>query len=540
MGIALQRTGRTLYVKEVADFGTALATKEGKFFAYPHALGVCCFIDLDLSAVINRIEKWEEGDVVVTNHPYQTDGMATHLPDIILIKPFFADGEIVCFGWVFAHVADMGGRVPSSISPTSTELFQEGLLIPPVKLFKRGQIVSEVVDFIKANCRTPSDNMGDLDALLAALNVGEARVASIVQKFGCDRFLRAQHDVMEHSRQKARKVFEKIPEGEEYVFWDYMDEDSVTSVPVRIKASLMRRGEKLHIDFTGTDPQTGAPFNIPTSGKRHPWITLKLAALIYTNDPDVLLNSGMFADVELTLPEGTLVNPIFPAPVGIRHASAARVYETINGALAKAMPDEMASSNGGVLVPVVLAEAGDSGEDRKVLVIQPMVGGMGARVGADGADGRDCSIANLSNNPLESVEADAAVRILAYELRQDSGGAGRWRGGAGLRLKFEVLKDGGMILGRGMDRFQFAPWGLAGGGPGAKARTVLNEGRPSERDLGRIDVLDVNAGDTVTIATPGGGGYGDPLEREVSAVVADVQLGLVSVEQAASRLWRCS
>lgn len=531
MGITLQRTGRTLYVKETADFGTALATPEGKFFAYPHGIGVCGFVDLDCGPATRAVPDLEPGDVIATNHPYESGGLATHLPDLHLIKPYFHDGRIVAYGWTFVHVADMGGRVPSSISPSNTEVYQEGLLIPPLRLLRRGAFVPEVIAMLRANCRTPDDNIGDLKAMLSALAVGERRVDEMIAHYGVDGFLAGQRDIIDYARRKARAVLRKIPDGD-YDFWDYMDDDSGAGAPLRLRVRLSARDGQVELDFDGTDLQTASPFNIPSLGTRHAWLTLRLAAFIYTHDKTVPLNAGLFEDIEVRTRRGSVVDPEFPAPVGIRHATAVRVYETVNGALAAALPDVMPACNGGVLIPVVLAENRETTGGRNVIVVEPMVGGMGARHGHDGVDGRDSSIANLGNNPIESVEASAAVVVREYALRPDSGGPGRWRGGVGLSLTFEVLADGGLVLGRGMERFRFAPWGIAGGQPGRKARTILNRGRKDERELGRIDVVEVRAGDTVTVLTPGGGGYGNPLCREPAAVLRDVRLGLVSPRSA--------
>jgi N-methylhydantoinase B len=532
MGITLQRTGRTLYVKETNDFGTALAGLDGKFFAYPHAIGVSGFIDLDCGPSIAAVADLEPGDVIATNHPYESGGLATHTPDLHLIKPYFDGPDIVAYGWTFVHVSDMGGRVPSSISPSSSELFHEGLLIPPLKLMRRGEFVPEVLTLMGANVRAPEDNLGDLKAMLAAQAVGERRVAEMIDQYGRDSFLQAQTDIVEYARRKARAVLRTIPDGVHH-FWDYMDDDPATGIPLRIKVTMTVRDGKVKLDFTGTDPQTASPYNVPAGGRRHAWLTLRLAAFVYTHDPGVPLNAGLFDDIEVTAPQETLVSPRFPAPVGIRHATAVRIYETVNGALARALPEVMPACNGGVLIPVVLAEHDAAGGGRNVLVVEPMVGGMGARLGHDGVDGRDSSIANLGNNPIETVEASAAAIVHDYSQRPDSGGPGKWRGGTGLALDFEVLQDGGLVLGRGMERFRFAPWGMAGGHPGRRAHTILNRGREDQRDLGRIDMVEVAAGDTITVLTPGGGGYGDPLERDPERVRADVVLGLVSRRGAA-------
>ena len=531
MGLTLQRTGRTLYVKETADFGTALVALDGKIFAYPRAIGVSGFIDVDCSPSIRAVGPLSPGDVIITNHPYASMGLSTHTPDVHLIQPYFHDGELVAYGWTFVHSSDVGGRVPSSISPRSTTQFEEGLLVPPVKLMQGGAFNDAVLQIFRANSRTPDENVGDLRAQLAALTVGERRVADLIARHGRDAFLACQDDLRAYSRAKARVVFQTIPDGK-YSFSDYLDDDLVMPFPVRIKVTIIVRDGKVTLDFNGTDLQVLSAYNIPTLGTRHPWLSLRLVALALTLDPSVPLNCGLFDDITIVAPQGTLLNPRYPAATGVRHASAIRVNDVLNGALAAALPHVMTACNGGVVIPVVLAEEDADTGARNVIVVEPMIGGMGARHGADGVDGRDSSIANLGNNPLETVEVGAATVIMAYGLRPDSGGAGRWRGGVGTVITFTVTKGGSTVLGRGMERFGFQPWGLLGGQPGAKARTVLNPGTPDERELGKIDMVPLREGDVLSIMTPGAGGYGDPLERDPALVSRDVARGLVSAEQA--------
>ncbi|MCG8548213.1 MAG: hydantoinase B/oxoprolinase family protein [Alphaproteobacteria bacterium] len=532
MGHALQRTGRTLYVKETADFGTALSDLDGHFFAYPRAIGVSGFIDLDCGPTIRAVETIEPGDVLITNHPYASEGLATHGPDAHLLKPYFHKGEIVCFGWTFVHLSDIGGRVPSSISPTSHELYQEGFFIPPMKLLKGGAWNEDLLTLLRTNCRTPHENIGDLKAMLAALNVGERRVAAIIGRHGIEAFRAARKDLIDYAAAKARDVLRQVPDGR-YHFVDYMDDDLVSPYPVRLEVTLTVSDGEISLDFTGTDPQVEAAFNIPTLGKRHAWLTVRLIAFIMTMDPTTPMNSGMFAPVSVHVPRGTILNPEPPAAVGVRHATAVRVNDLINGVLGQALPEVMPAANGGAMVPIVFAQDDQATGETRVAVVQPMVGGTGARQGSDGVDGRDSSISNLANNPIETIEHSIGVRILEYGVRPDSGGPGQWRGGVGVRLVFEVLAESGQVLGRGMERFRFRPWGTQGGRHGAPMRVMLNEGGKQERELGRLDVLPVRAGDVLTVLMPGGGGYGDPLRRDPEAVMQDVQGGLVSTTSAA-------
>lgn len=530
MCLTLQRTGRTLYVKETADFACALAGLDGRFFAYPRSIGVSGFVGLECGPSIAAVGALEPGDVILTNDPYRSEGLATHLPDLHMIKPYFHDGRIVAYGWCFVHCSDVGGRVPSSISPTNTEIFQEGLRIPPVKLMRRGEINADVKLFLDANSRTPDANMGDIRAMLAALASGERRVAQVVAQHGADTLLQAEDDLIAYADARARTVLAAIPEGT-YSFSDYLDDDAVSPLPVRLALALTLRGGTVHLDFTGTDPQVAAAMNIPSRGRPHAWLTLRILALVHTLDPSVPLNAGLLGPVSITAPEGTIVNPQEPAAIGVRHAAAIRVNDVLNGALGLALPSVLPAASSGTVIPVVMAEPNAVG-GRNVQVIEPMIGGTGARQGHDGVDGRDSGISNLANNPVETVEAELGIEILRYALRPDSGGAGRWRGGSGMELTFRVQTDGTNVLGRGMERLLFRPWGRNGGQPGQPASLVVNEGTPRETWLGKIDVLEVNAGDVVTFRTAGAGGFGDPLKRDPQVVLGDVENGFVTPEGA--------
>ena len=527
MAIKLRRSARTTYVKEAGDYGCALATPEGRFFAYPKVLGVSGFLDSNVGPSLSRVPDLEPGDVVITNHPYASEGLSTHMPDLHLIRPIFVDGRIVAHAWDFIHSADIGGGVPSSISPRFSDNYQEGFQIPPMKLVKAGRLNEDLIALYRSNCRTPDLNLGDIKAMLGALVVGERRVLELVEQLGVEGFLAAQRDLVAYAASKALEVQRRIPDGS-YEFADLLDDDFVSKVPIRVRCRLTAKDGHVHLDFTGSDPQVAAAYNIPTAGKRHPWLTLKLMHFVFSNDKTIPINYGMFEHVTVEAPSGTVVNPEPPAAVGIRSATAIRLNEAIVGALNRARPDLMPAPSGGVVIPSVLVEQEPTTGRRKVMVLQTLVGGTGARHGADGVDGRDSSLANQRNTPMEKTEEEAEAAVVDYSLRVDSGGAGKWRGGTGVVFSVRIAQPGSAVLGRGMERFVFRPWGMAGGRPGAKARVVVNPGRPDERELGKLDIFHPKVGDVVTIMTPGGGGYGDPLERPAATVLEDVLDGYVS------------
>lgn len=530
MALTLKRTGRSLYVKEAVDFAVGLVDLKGKFFATPRGFG-SALIDYDCMPTISGVGPLEEGDVILTNHPYFSGGLVSHTPDLTFIKPYYHEGEIACYGYDFVHSTDVGGKVPSSISPTNSEIFQEGLLIPPLKIMKRGQMNEDVITLFRANVRTPDLNLQDMKAMFAALEIGEKRVAEIIAHHGIGTFMQAQIDLQEYAGLKAREVLRRIPDGE-YDFWDFMDDDAVTPVPVRIRVKATVRDGTVHLDYSGTDPQVMSAYNVPTLSTRHPWLTTRIMHYVTTHDPTTPLNAGIFDPVTTYVPVGTILNPEFPAATGVRAATAYRCNDAATGALSHGVPRDMPAPSGGAMVPVVLAEYDKRTNKRNVLVLNSIIVGSGARYGSDGYDGVDGSISTIRNTPAEKSELEAGVDILEYGLNPDSAGPGQWRGGLGLLFTFRVTQSGSAVLGRGLERFRFRPWGMAGGKPAANMRVVLNKGTAAERELGKIDMLQLGKDDTVTFMTPGGGGYGDPFRRDPSAVLDDVRSGYVSLESA--------
>lgn len=531
MCMTLQRTSRSLYVKETADFCCAIADTDGRFVAYPRNIGVSGFVGLNVKPAVEAAAEsgpLRPGDVIITNDPYSTQGLATHLPDIQMIRPYFDGEEIVAYGWCFIHCSDIGGRVPSSISPTNDSLYSEGLQIPPVRIIREGSIDRDIERLVLRNTRTPEANRGDFHAMFAALETGSRRTAEILERYGRSTLVDTHGAVIEETAERARDALRVLADGT-YRFVDFLDHDGVSSLPVRISVTITLRDGAMDIDFTGTDPQVDSAFNVASQGTVHAWLTTRVLALVGTLDPEVHLNAGLIRDVTVNAPWGSLVNAERPAAVGVRHASSSRVNDTLSGALIQAAEQIVPAASSGLVVPVVLSEQRPGGN--VVQVLEPMVGGMGARYGADGVDGRDSGISNLSNNPVETVEAELSTTILRYALRPNSGGPGRWRGGTGLELVFEVHAKASLLT-RGLERRVFRPWGYAGGRPGAQSELVINEGTEHEQRFAAPDVVPVSSGDVVTLRTAGAGGYGHPFTRDPRAVLTDVDSGLVSTSAA--------
>jgi len=530
---ALERTAYTTFVKEANDFAVALADPSGTFFAYPRKSGVTTFIGLPIAEVIASVEDWQPGDVLLTNDPYTTGGLVTHSPDFNLIAPVFHDNELVAFCWGFLHSSDVGGSTPGSIAPSNREIFQEGLRIPPMKLYRAGVFNDELAAIIKANVRIPYQVWGDINALISSFHVASQRLLEIFDKYGIARARQLIDECLRYAEAKARTVIAEIPSGS-YRFTDFLDDDIGSSLPVRICLELTVAGSDVHLDFTGTDPQVLAAFNLATAGKpSHAWLTIGLVHYLITEDPEIPLNGGVLRPLRVTAPAGTLVHAVAPASLGGRIVSGIRVMDVTFGALTQAVPDRVPAAGAGQgMLPVISMPALATG-GRKVNILQPLVGGSGGRPAVDGYDGTDYSLGFLKNSPIEVLESEMDVLVHRYHYLMDSGGAGKHRGGLGIGFTFEALLPDTVLSMRGMERTRFAPWGVHGGHCGAQTGpAIVNRGRPTERRIAKLDVLRLEAGDVVEIVTSGGGGYRDPRERDPEQVARDVLFGFVSCKVA--------
>ncbi len=530
MGYTLERTSHTTFIKESADFVTAVATPSGEFFAYPRTIGVSSFLGLDMAPTIQAFADYAPGDVVITNDPYSTQGLATHLPDIHLFKPVFVDGTLLCFAWCFIHCSDVGGLAPASISPRAYDVHQEGFRIPPRKLCRAGEVDQEFLDLFFANCRIPDQNWGDLKAMLAALNTAETRMQGLATKFGLEVVAKAMEDMLDWSEQRVRDLVSGMPDGD-YAFADYLDDD-LNGAPIRLAVTLRVRGDVIELDYTGTDPQINGALNLPAFGERHPFLLQGLINFMLSDDPHIPLTGGIVRPFRVTAPQGCVVNPAFPAAVGVRYATVIRLYNVVLGALAQAVPERVPAAGAGQVAMVVLSAPNLVTGQRDVTVLEPMFGGGGATRRGDGPAGIDSSAGFLKNTPVESMEAHIPVLAERYELLPDSAGPGEHRGGWGVRFDFRVLRPESIVTARGVERTRFEPWGLNGGAASVRTRTFVNPGTAHEREIGRIDVLHLEPGDVVSIQTSGGGGYGNPLNRDPDFVVADVRSGLLSARAA--------
>lgn len=526
MELTLLKSAASPIVKEGLDASAALFSTQGETIAQaaaiPIHLGALQFAAQRLVRAFPP-ERMRDGDAYLLNDPY--DG-GTHLPDITLAVPVFSEGHAVALACTMCHHQDVGGRTPGSVPTDATELYQEGIIIPPTQLFRAGELDENLFGLLTRNVRLPDVFTGDLMAQVAAGRLGGIRLRELFATHGTQIVLDYIEELLTRGETLTRRGIEAIPDGE-YRFEDYLDNDGVElDRRVKIAVTLRVRGSSMTFDFTGTDPQVRGPFNsVPAS---------TLSAVYYAiraiSDPSVPNNGGCFRAVDAVLPEGTVVNPRPPAPVSCRTATIKRIADTILGALVRALPHRMPAANSGTLLVMALGGS-DPQTGRPFVASELAAGGMGARPRKDGIDAIETDVSNCMNIPVESVEMSFPLRIPRVGLWTDSGGAGQFRGGLGLEKVFEATTTDVMVSHRG-ERFASAPWGLHGGAPGRSARAFILRKDGRREDLPSKKMIVLHAGDQLWEYIAGGAGYGDPLDRDPELVLSDVLDRKVSLEAA--------
>jgi N-methylhydantoinase B len=531
MGWILLRSSHTTFVKETQDFAVALVTPEGETFAYPYGVGATPIMGVPMHAGTKAVTDWAPGDVLLTNDPYTTGGMVMHLNDIYLFQPIFADGELLCFAWCFIHCTDVGGYAPGSIDMQNNEVFQEGLRLRPVRLYRAGALNTELWNIFADNCRIPSLNWGDITACVSSLNKANERMQRLAQRYGSAAVRAAIHGTLDRTEQIARDVLKRIPAGG-YEFVEFFEDDYISDLPVRIALRLVSHGDgTVTLDYTGSDPQVRAALNLPTGGmKHHPFLSLGLTNFVVTKSDSIHINAGIQRCINLVLPDASVVNASFPAACGMRFTTAMRVHDVVVGALTKALPGEVPAGGGNTLV-VSYISTSELGATGRVVVANPVPGGSAGGPDQDGISGTDFSVAFLRNVPVEVLESEAPVLVHRYALLPDSEGAGTFRGGFGVAYEVEIRHPSAVVVMRGKDRFRFGSWGVFGGGGGAVNGNIGQRGT-AVNDIGKRTVYRPEMGEVIRLWSGGGGGYGDPLRRDVALVETDVAAGLVSVQRA--------
>ena len=532
MATTLYRTAHSTFVKETEDFTIQLLDAQGKTVASPIDLGATWYPGHDYGSGIDLVsEGYEPGDIVITNDPY-SGFLATHTPDIVMWKPVFHEERIISFSGSHIHNVDVGGAVPTSLSRALTDVHQEGIRIPPMKLYRKGVLDTGLLKLLLTNVRIPEQNWGDLQAQVAAVNTGERRTLDLVRRFGATTVVDGFADLLDYAEAQARGVLAELPDGE-YHFAEYCDEDGPNGDPLRLHLTLRIAGDGAELDFSGSDPQTLSSLNVPTGS--HPRHSLLLVGAYYVLSalrPGIMLNFGTTRAFTCHAPEGSVLNAQFPAAVGMRSLTCGRLRSLIFGAFAQAVPERLPSAPAGATSIINMAAEDKRTGKRTITAIAPIVGGAGGMPHRDGTDGSGADSAYLKNSPIEITESEAPVHILRYGLMPDTGGPGQHRGGMAQVLEFKATSPNAFVTARNRDRSIFQPWAILGGVTGQSGSFTLNPGKPQEINLGNTDQVHLLPGDVLRVISPSGAGRGDPALRDPQAVLRDWQAGRVSLEKA--------
>jgi len=518
MDITIWRTSRSTIVRELLDYSTAVFDAEGNNVAqsaripqHLNSMGAALrtLLDRFVSA-----EEWGPEDIVATNDPYCG---AQHLNDVLVFKPVMHEGQRVAFVGALCHHLDMGGMAPGSYAATATEVFQEGLRIPPLKLVENGRLNRAVWEMIGQNVRKPALVLGDLQSQLASLEVGAASIRRLAARYGAAGIREATARILDMSEAAMRAAIRAMPDGR-YEFEDFLDDDGVSGEPVRLHAVLTVAGDEITVDLSGCADQQRGPVNCTPAMSN----CAVYYAVMAATDGTIPANAGCYRPIRIRHREGSVTACRPPAPVAHRVAVTHRLANVMFGCLHQALPERIpAAYYGGSYVATFQTEAEDG--SREVLV-EIEVGGTGASPQRDGLNACSYGMHNNANIPIEMIESQMPLTITRYALRSGSGGAGTHRGGLGLVREWRVDSPAAVFTAN-MDRFRFRPYGLAGGEPGAAGRlTLIRDGE--ERPVApKSDGVRLRRGDIIRLETSGGGGFGDPARRDPAAAARDSALG---------------
>lgn len=495
MGVTLQHASFSPNIRERLDFSCAVFDAQG------HTIAQAAHIPVHLGSMpasvehaLSAFETINQGDVVVLNDPYRG---GTHLPDVTMVSPVFARGTIAFYIASRAHHADVGGMSPGSL-PLSTELYQEGLIIPPVKLKMNGWLNDGIFNLITANTRNPEERAGDLEAQLAAHRVGERRMMALLVEQGIEHTIEHAAALMAYSQRLTEAVIQTIPDGD-YHFQDALEGDGQNDQPIPICVTVRVAGAHMHVDFTGSAPQVSGNVNAVTAIVRSAtWYCVRLLAT-----EEIPVNQGCFMPVSVTAPAGTVLNPHFPAAVSVGNTETGqRVVDVVLGALAQALPDRIPAASQGTMNNITV---GSTYHDKQTVYYETIGGGHGASAYGAGLSGRQSHMTNTMNTPIESLEMAYPLRVLRYHLRQDSGGVGQHQGGDGIVREYQFLSPATVTV--NSERRHDAPYGIQGGGDGTCGRNTLIRLDETPQEIGSKYTTHVQAGDRLIIETPGGGAW---------------------------------
>ena len=519
MDSLLFRTAMSPIIREQRDGFPAITNRHGRLLAGQFGSPVSGFIDqFDTTA--------EEGDVFLTSDPYACRGSISHANDWLVCIPVFHHGRLINWSAMFGHMSDIGGKVPGSMPTDAREMYEEGIYIPPLKIVKRGELQEDVLKVVLRNCRIPEWNRSDFNALVAAARIGEARCQELAERFGVDLFTSALDELLARNRRAIGKIIRDTMSTEKIYFEDYICDDGIGMGPYKIACHMWREEERLIFDFSATDPQSQSNINFLLSEQMFKMFCAQFMIMIF--DPDVLLNDGFFELMEVRIPEGSLLAPRAPAALNGRTHAMGRIFDVISGLFGKSNPNYLCAA--GFSASPHFMYSGFDEHNRRFLLFQIGFGGVPARPLGDGLDGHSLW-PKFTNVPNEYLESYFPIRIDAYETIPDSGGAGRYRGGNGMRIGYRFLAPGKISIHD--DRWLTYPWGVKGGEPGARSRKLLRRVGGGEELLpAKIDNVIVAPGDLLIFETWGGGGLGLPYERDLDAIEYDLASGFLTAHGA--------
>lgn len=518
MSLTMVRTSASQIVRESMDFSTALCDASGKLVA--QGLGIALHLGAVPPAMKLINEKYfgtaRPGDIYILNDPY-SGGM--HLPDIFMFKPAFDyRGIMIGCAVVIAHMADIGGRVPGGNAADSTEVFQEGLRIPPLMLFEAGNENVDLLNCIRDNVRVPGKVLSDIRAQVSACTIGCDGLMRLSETYG-EQLERNFEDLLDYTERLMLGNLATLPKGE-WTGEDWLDDNGIDPEPSRIAAKVTIAHDRVTVDFTGSSPQVRGAINCTESYAS----SAAYCALRCLMQDDIPANEGFFRRIEVIAPLGTIVNPRFPAAVAARGVTGYRAGDAVLNALSKAAPEKTLAGNWGG--GTVVSFGGTRTDGTSFVFVESVHGNWGGRPNKDGIDGVSHPMGNIANNPVEQLEAECPIRILRYELVPDSGGAGRYRGGMAVHREYLFLGNRATLQVRA-DRLMFPPTGVAGGQPGTLARNELTSHSETRRMPSKFTVP-VSNGDRFLHVTAGAAGHGVPELRDSALIAADLEDGKIT------------
>ena len=519
MDAVLFRTAMSPGIREQHDEFPMIANRDGKMVVGQFGSFIHGFMNSYNGTI-------EEGDVFLTTDPYSCDGAISHANDWLVLIPIYKEKRLIGWSAMFGHMTDIGGKVPGSLPTDARQIFEEGIVIPPTKIYKRGHLQEDILNLILHNCRLPHWNRSDFNAIVAACRTAEKRCVELSGRFGDDVFFSAMDELLARNKRAMRQLItNSIPESKTY-FEDYICDDGMGYGPYKLACTMWREGDKVIFDFKGTDPQSIGSINFYLNEEMFKMFCGVFMIMVF--DPQIMFNDGFYELMEVRIPEGSLLKPKYPAALSCRTHALGRVFDIIGGLLGQGAPDLMCAA--GFSDSPHFMYSGYDSEGKWYQLYQIGFGGIPGRPMGDGADGHSLW-PSFTNVPNEFLESYFPLRIEIYETIPDSGGAGLNRGGNGVRVGYKFLEKGEISIHD--DRWLTYPWGVNGGKPGRRSRKLIKRISGDEELVpSKCDRLPVEKGDLLLFETWGGGGWGNPLDRAEDKILLDVKRGLVTVEGA--------